>query len=137
LRVIKSNTLRYQAFYKSLPYLNNYKNKDLNLELPGRYSVSNKKSDKTQLYFSFLLSLQEKTKKLNDIESIFSAFENAVKRIISCKELNIYLFDKAQLSLVPVVNKSPDFTTDFINKAYKEGAIKYCKIKLYNLPPYF
>jgi len=125
LRVIKNNTLRYQAFYKSLPCLPDNKVRERNPGFTNSYFEFNENLNKIQLYFSLLLSLQNKVKELPDSQSILTAFENVVKKIISFKELNIFLFDNAQLTLIPVVKKNPDFTTDFINKAYKEGVLDW------------
>jgi len=125
LRVIKNNTLRYQAFYKSLPCLPDNKVRERNPGFTNSYFEFNENLNKIQLYFSLLLSLQNKVKESPNSQSILTAFENVVKKIISFKELNIFLFDNAQLTLIPVVKKNPDFTTDFINKAYKEGVLDW------------
>jgi len=125
LRVIKNNTLKYQAFYKSIPYLQHKNSNGKNLKLIENNNVFDNSLNKLQLYFDELLSLQNRIKKLSDVQSVLSAFENVLNKIIPFNEVNIFLFDDPRLTLVPIVSKRDSKSIEFINKFYKEGILDW------------
>jgi K+-sensing histidine kinase KdpD len=143
LRVIKQNTLRYESFYKSLPYLNGTKTADKSAGLieSGYGSSMTSQLNKLKSLFENLFSFQQKINDFEDIKSISLELEDAVKRIIPCKEANLFLFDDDRFC--PLNASASEYSINFINNIHKEGIIDWVfesknpqiipDLKLYNI----
>ncbi len=89
MRVIKQNTLRYEAFYKSLPYLTGAGNVDKNIGLnssglPVDNTPITLQLNKFKTLFENLFSFQGRINDFEDMDfqGITMELEDAVKRII-------------------------------------------------------
>ena len=131
MRVIKQNTLRYEAFYKSLPYLTGTGNTDRNFGLStgSRSPVDNApvtvQLKKFKTLFENLFSFQGRINDFedSDIQGMSAELEDAVKRIIPCRDVSIFLFEDSKL--FPLINSVPEYSVNFINNAYKEGILDW------------
>ena len=131
MRVIKQNTLRYEAFYKSLPYLTGNGNADNNngLNNGNRSPVDNipltSQLNKYKTLFENLFSFQGRISDFenSDIQGMAMELEDAVKRIIPCRDVNIFLFEDSKLA--PLSSSVPEYSVNFINNAYKEGILDW------------
>jgi len=149
LRVIKHNTLRYESFYKSLPYLTGTdgSGKGIGLNSTGRQYFDNtpitSQLNKLKTLFDNLFSFQKKINEFDDsdIAGITFELEDAVKRIISCRDISIFIFEDSKI--VPLSKSAPEYSVNFINNAYKEGILDWVfedtnpkvipDLKLYNI----
>jgi K+-sensing histidine kinase KdpD len=149
LRVIKHNTLRYESFYKSLPYLTGTdgSGKGIGLNNAGRQYPDNtpitSQLNKLKTLFDNLFSFQKKINDFDDsdISGITFELEDAVKRIIPCRDINIFLLEDSKI--VPLSKSAPEYSVNFINNAYKEGILDWVfedinpkvipDLKLYNI----
>ena len=149
MRVIKHNTLRYESFYKSLPYLTGTidSGKGIGLNSAGRQYFNTapitSQLNKLKVLFDNLFSFQKKIIDFDDsdISGITFELEDAVKRIIPCRDISIFLFEDSKI--VPLSKSAPEYSVNFINNAYKEGILDWVfedinpkvipDLKLYNI----
>jgi transcriptional regulator with GAF, ATPase, and Fis domain len=124
LRVIKNNTLRYQSFYKSLPFVSS-SGSDRGLTLPTTFNFQKSESNNNYEHFEELFSLQKKIKEIKSAEEVLSEFENSVKQVISCEEVNLFLFDDTQSALAPAVKGKSPYSISFVTSALKEGILDW------------
>ncbi len=149
MRVIKHNTLRYESFYKSLPYLSG------SIDSGNSYSLLNSSRqlaesiplttqlNKLKTLFENLLSFQKRIFEFDNsnISGIAFEIEDAVKRIIPSKDINIFIFEDSRI--VPLTESTPEYSINFMNNAYKEGILDWVfedanpkvipDLKLYNI----
>ncbi|MGA7723519.1 MAG: histidine kinase dimerization/phospho-acceptor domain-containing protein [Ignavibacteriaceae bacterium] len=123
MRVIKPNTLTYESFNKSLPYLTKSNGpggsqRFINLDLGKEEDKSINKSLK--LILEFKVSIAKS--KTND--QIFSLFEDTVKRILNIKELNIFIPDYESNLLISVFPALSERMSFFINKLFENKILK-------------
>ena len=131
MRVIKQNTLRYEAFYKSLPYLTGTGNADKNISLNygNRLSADNAPvTVQLNKYKALLENLSAFQRRINDftdsdIQGMIVESEDAVKRIIHCRDVNLFHFDDSKF--VSLSKSVPQYSVDFINNAYKDGILDW------------
>ena len=149
MRVIKHNTLRYESFYKSLPYLTGTdgSGKGIGLNDNIRPHLDNSpltsQLNKHKVLFENLFSFQKKINDFDnsDIPGITSELEDAVKRIVPSRDVSIFLFEDSKI--VPLDNSVPEYSVSFINNAYKKGILDWVfedvnpkvipDLKLYNI----
>lgn len=150
MRVIKHNTLRYESFYKSLPYVNGTNNYSQAIGLMNsiRQPMENNlpvtsQLNKLKALFENFFSFQKRISDFDNscIDEITLELEDAVKRIIPCKDVNIFLLEDSKI--VPLTETAPEYTINFINNAYKEGILDWVfedvspkvipDLKLYNI----
>ncbi len=124
MRVIKSNTRRYEAFHKTLPSMTKT-GASAGLELLTDNYVEGIDDYKDKGY-NASIKILEFGKKLKKSSSITSAEENyrpILKEFFNCKESNIFLFNEDRTSLNAV---SPDVSLRskyFINKLLTDGTL--------------
>ncbi len=141
MRVIKQNTLSYEAFHKSLPNMTRTGTTGGGLKLihynPGfdKNSNQNKYNKLTKLIYSF----NEKIKNINDLVQIVGEFKSTLKNIIEVKEADILLFDEQQKSLKGFHNKVSSNSKQILGKSatfeilaeiFKNGGVKIISEKI-------
>ena len=149
MRVIKQNTLRYEAFYKSLPYLTGTGKADKNYglnhgnHLPADHTPITAQLNKYKTLFENLYSFQGRINNFEDFDTLGMTIEleDAIKRIIPCRDVNIFLFEDS--NLFPLNNSVPEYSVNFIKNAYKDGILDWVfedlnpkvipDLKLYNI----
>jgi signal transduction histidine kinase len=143
LRVIKQNTLRYESFYKLLPYLNSAKEGGR----PGYYPESEfvnpafLQLNKLKELFEIIYSFQRQINEITDTHNIIQELENSVKKIIPCREINIYIAEDSKL--LPLNDAGSEYSVNFINEANRKGILDWVfhdrtpkiipDLKLYNV----
>lgn len=131
MRVIKQNTLRYEAFYKSLPYLTGTGDSDKNISLNygSRLSADNTpvttQLNKYKTLFENLSAFQGRINNFeeSDVQGMIMELEDAVKRIIPCRDVNLFHIEDSKF--VSVSKSAPEYSVNFINNAYKEGILDW------------
>ncbi len=149
MRVIKQNTLRYEAFYKSLPYLTGTSRADKNYglnngkRLPLEHTPITTQLNKYKTLFEDLFSFQGRVNDFEDSDTrgMTIELEDAVKKIIPSRDISVFLFEDSKL--IPLSNSVPEYSVKFINNAYKDGILDWVfedlspkvipDLKLYNI----
>ena len=124
MRIIKSNTVAFESFHKSLPSLtktgtliggersSGYKNyKELN---QGR-------SDKL---LNYLLVFEKQIKNSKNFQHVLNEFDSFLKKFLSFKETNICLFDDGKVRLIPVPQNTSARSKYFLNKSAGNGTLE-------------
>ncbi len=149
MRVIKHNTLRYESFYKSLPYLsgsidsgNSYSLLN-NSRRPAESIPLSTQLNKLKTLFDNLYSFQNRIFEFDNanLSGISFEVEDAVKRIIPSKDINIFILEDSRI--VPLTESTPEYSINFMNNAHKEGILDWIfedtnpkvipDLKLYNI----
>ncbi len=149
MRVIKHNTLKYESFYKSLPYLSG------SIDSGNPYSLLNTSRqpaesiplttqlNKLKTLLDNLFSFQKRIFEFDNsnLSGIAFEIEDAVKRIIPSKDINIFIFEDSRI--VPLTESTPEYSINFMNNAHKEGIFDWVfedanpkvipDLKLYNI----
>jgi hypothetical protein len=123
LRIIKSNTVSYEAFNQSLPYLTK------TVKAHGDATFVDLKEEKEKFlnkYFAILQSLlafEKYVKSSKDFQQAASYFGVLLKNILSFKEANIFLFDEHKTNLIPLSSAVSEHMKHFVNRAYAENKL--------------
>ncbi len=120
-----------KLFISHIPYLNGIGNADKNIglnnnnRLPAENTPITAQLNKFKTLFENLFSFQERINDFEetDIPGITMELEDAVKRIIPCRDVNIFIFEDSRLT--PIGKSVPEYSINFINNAYKEGILDW------------
>jgi signal transduction histidine kinase len=122
LRVIKQNTLTYESFHKSLPYLTkstgpggSFRFTNLDAETEDEKPIINK--------LKLILGLKESIAKSKTNDQVFALFEELLKRILNIKELNIFFQDDENKLLVPFSPVVSERMSSFMNIQFEKGIL--------------
>ena len=101
MRVIKQNTVTYESFHKSLPYLTKSNgpgnsHRFINLDLETKEDKSLVKN------LSLVLEFKDNIAKSRTNDQIFVLFEELLKHIINIGEVNIFFHDYDGKLLAPL-----------------------------------
>lgn len=120
MRVIKGNTARYEAFYKSIPAMHkDGKNSYKSLESNTTETAGNNDVLTEVLKFTSLLNSADSIEKINLLVGDF------IKPQINFIEADFFLFENNNTILVSKAGASSEETTVFLNNAYKEGIVDW------------
>ncbi len=123
MRVIKQNTLTYESFHKSLPFLTKSSG-------PGglcRFINSALESEEDKPFLKslkFILDFKDSVAKSRTNAQIFILFKELLKNILNISELNIFFPDYDRKRLASIFQVLPDRLSLFINKSFKQGILK-------------
>lgn len=126
MRLIKENTLQYEPFSKTLQYFT----KGGDTEEYKRITIETHQS-KTNLFEKYnyiiqnLFSFQKLVSELKTPEDIHNLFSQYVRRIITSKEADLFLFDETKRNLMPVNPKVSSMQNALVNKAFKNGILDW------------
>lgn len=126
MRLIKENTLKYEPFANTLQYFT----KGGNTEEYKRISFETHQS-KTNLFEKYnyliqnLFSFQKSVAELKTPQEIHDLFSQYVKRIVTSKEVDLFLFDDTKRNLVAVNPNVSSLQNNLVNKAYKNGILDW------------
>ena len=128
MRVVKSNTVDYQPFYKTLQNLadeedNGYSALSLVSYKKDNAGNNNSLLEKYSHLFQTIITFEKSCDKLETPSVILDELSLSLKRIIPVKESNLYLFDSTFNKLNPVGNTKEYEITSVINHFYKEGVL--------------
>ena len=140
MRVIKDNTMQYQAFHESLPFLVKTQKSSGHLHLVQSNSVD-RYNDNAETEVDYLEKLVLFGKDINNAETdlqLIEMYQSFLIGIISFEEANIFLYDDAQLNLIPLRKNYSGKSKEFINKANQDGVLDwiYENNKLSIIPDY-
>lgn len=127
MRLIKENTVKYQPFSKTLQYYTRSTGSNGDLKLINFDSFNNKPalSEKYNLFVQNLYDFHNEIYGLKDAQEIHSKFVELVKKIITTKEADLFFFDEAKRSLIPVNSKISNAQNNLVNKALKNGLLDW------------
>lgn len=123
MRVIKQNTLTYESFHKSLPYLTKSTGPG------GSFRFINMDTETEEDRFiikklKLILELKESIAKSKTNDQVFTLFEELLKRIINIRELNIFFQDDDNKLLIPFSSVVSKGMSSFINTQFEKGILK-------------
>lgn len=127
MRIIKSNTQKYNSFYTTLPSVKRIAAKNnvsivSNSEVKYEYkenSVDSKNMMKSLFHF------EQKIKDNGNISNILDLAYKFLKSFVELKDINVFFFDKDKLNLVSVDSNAGAKADVFINNALKNGIIDW------------
>lgn len=126
MRLIKENTVRYESFAKSLQYFTKAPGAgDLRLI---NFDFQQKRGDQLEKYNYFtqnLFSFQKKVTELQTAVEIHDLFIQFVKKIISAKEVDLFLYDESKTNLIAVNANVSTAQNNLVNKAQKNGILDW------------
>ncbi|PKL83980.1 MAG: hypothetical protein CVV24_02380 [Ignavibacteriae bacterium HGW-Ignavibacteriae-3] len=127
MRLIKENTSEFESFHKSLQYFTKKSKAQGDLKL---ISFENHKNNFDQLEkYSFfaqnLYSFQKKIQSVESVRELNSIFQDFVTRILSSKEVEIFLFNDSRSNLIPLNTSATQQHMHVVNKAYKDGILDW------------
>ncbi len=120
MRIIKSNTVSYEAFHKSLPYLTKSVKGNGGSSLVDLNEEKEKFSKKYHAILQSIIAFEKHVKNSKDFQSAASYFGVLLKGILTFKEANIFLFDEEKKTLRPLSVSASERSVYFINRAYAE-----------------
>jgi len=123
LRVIKQNTVAYESFHKSLPYLTK-SNRPGGL---GGFIDSDLESEENSFIrknLNIILEFKNSLAKSRTNDQIFILFEDLLKRIINFGEFNIFIPDYEKKILVTVLPALSERMSFFIKKLFENEILK-------------
>ncbi len=129
MRVVKSNTVEYEPFYKTLQNIADEDDQGysaLSLVSYKRENTGNNNNSLLEKYshlFQTILSFERSCEKLEKPSAILDELTLSLKRIVPVKEANMYLFDSSFNKLNPIGNTKEYDITSVINHYYKEGVL--------------
>ncbi len=125
MRIIKSNTLRYEAFHKTLPSIQKagttaavFGDRQFvgEEELPG---VAGKGYDVLIKILSFIKNIRN----ISDRISLVDNLRDILTNLLNSKESNIFLFNEEQSSFEPISPNVSSRAKYFINNAFNSGTL--------------
>ncbi len=126
MRLIKENTLKYEPFSKTLQYFtkggDTEEYKKISIET---YQNKSNLFEKYNYIFQHLYNFQRSVKDLKTPEEIHELLCQYVKRIISSKEVDLFLFDDTKRKLVAVNPKVSIMQNNLVSKALKNGILDW------------
>ncbi len=127
MRVIKDNTVEYERFHNSLKYISRIQHPadEVKIFSPAGKKRSGEEEDRFTYFFKYIYLLQNKMNDTVSLSEISDALLDAVRRIISAKEAEFFLFDEHKLNLNPVFNKENKNTSEFINNIHREEILDW------------
>lgn len=123
MKVIKKNTLAYESFHKSLPYLTKAvsaggSQRFINLEA-NEFGEERKYSK----IFKQVLEFEKRAKELQTVEQLFRQFEILLKCFIPVKEINLFSFDDKLKTFPSLTQNISERCRYFINSVASKGII--------------
>ncbi|MCL5030688.1 MAG: hypothetical protein M1480_16875 [Bacteroidetes bacterium] len=123
MKVIKQNTLAYESFHKSLPYLTKTvsaggSQRFINLET--KELVGERKYSKI---FKQILEFEKRAKELQTVEQVFRQFEILLKCFIPVKEINLFSFDDKLKTFSSLTQNISERCRYFTNSIISKGII--------------
>ncbi len=123
MRIIKSNTVAFESFHKSLPYLTK-SGAMIGGEKHTAYRNSREpNSDQYENILKQLLAFDKQTKNLKDFQQVLTHFDVFLKSFLTFKEANIFLFEAGKLRNIPVSREGAERTKYFVNKTIADGTL--------------
>lgn len=126
MRLIKENTLKYEPFSKSLQYFTKGTD-DGDFKLISFETHQNKTNlfEKYSYLVQNLFSFQKSIAELKTPEEIHDLFSQYIKKIVTSKEVDLFLFDDTKRNLVAVNPKVSAMQYNLVNKAFKNGILDW------------
>jgi signal transduction histidine kinase len=126
LRLIKENTFVFESFYESLQdSLNNKKEACAPLISENENGNPN---TLLQKYAHFIQNISLLEKNINNCETITSitdVFNKSLKRILSVKKSDFFLFDRTKQNFYPAIESPDEDSLIFVNHLNKEGILDW------------
>jgi hypothetical protein len=123
LRVIKQNTVSYESFHKSVPFLTKVKvsgGAGRNVNLVPEPAENNKYTVILKSTFDF----EKNIRKSKTNQQVFTLFEEFLKGIIGIKEANIFFPNYEERVLSSIFPNSSERLLFFINNSFSTGILK-------------
>ncbi len=123
MKVIKKNTLAYESFHKSLPYLTKA------VSVGGSQRFVNLSSDeltddkKYSKIFKQILEFEKRANELQTVDQVFRQFEILLKCFIPVKEVNLFTIDEKQKIFSPINQNISERCRYFTNSIISKGII--------------
>ena len=127
MRVIKSNTVAFESFHKSLPYLTRT-GAVITADKSAGYGYNKSSNDdRYNDVLKKLLEFEKKIKNSKNFQDLINNFDSFLKNFLTFKENNIVLFDGNKVRLIPVSQATSERSKYFINKLIADGTFnKIC-----------
>lgn len=124
MRIIKNNTLRYEAFHKTLPSISRGRLSSAGLalqdgykeEIPGTLNKEYNSSVK-------ILEFARNIKSLNSISAVEESLKLLLNELMGVKETALFFFNENQTSLIPVSPNTSSRSKYFVNNSLMSGAL--------------
>jgi len=125
LRIIKSNTVRYEAFHTMLPSISKSRTASAAVGLlsEGYEDEFANSNNKNSNLFNKIYEFSKNLKNLNDRAILEQNFEQFLKKIISCKESAIFLFNDDQTLLISISSNLSSRIKYFANSQLEAGTL--------------
>lgn len=126
MRLIKENTLKYEPFSKLLQYYTKGTDEgDYKLISFETHQTKNNLFEKYNYLVQNLFNFQKSVAQLKTPEEIHDLFSHYIKRIITSKEVDLFLFDDSKRNLVPINPKISVMQNNLVTKAFKNGILDW------------
>ncbi len=126
MRLIKENTFAFESFYESLQgSLENKKGEFANLISENESANPNTLLQKYAHFIQNISLLEKNINNCDTIASITNIFNTSLKRILSVKKADFFLFDKTKQKFYPTINSADEESLTFINHINKEGILDW------------
>lgn len=127
MRVIKNTAQSYSSFSNSLQHLTRRGDRRANLRLikiDSDVNIEENNGLYNQTFLS-LYQLQQKCNEAVDVRSIMESFRKELKKVISFKNAEFFIYDEKSQSFSSVENDENSKNEDFINNLYSEEIIDW------------
>ncbi len=124
MKVIKQNTLAYESFHKSLPFLtktNSVGGSNRFINLNSNEFIDDKKYSKI---FKQILEFEKRSNELQTAEQVFRQFEILLKCFIPVKEINLFTFDEKFKTFSSLTQNISERTRYFTNSIISKGILE-------------
>ncbi len=124
MRIIKSNTVAFESFHKSLPYLTKTGTLIAGERTTGYKYNKEHNSDKYDKLLDFLLAFEKQVKISQNFQQLLNEFGSFLKKFLTFKETNICLYDDGKVRLIPVSQDTSERSKYFLNKSAGNGTLE-------------
>lgn len=124
MRIIKTNTYKYDPYFLTLPLVKKAAIGSSYLRFVKNGSAEAYEQEKSE-HLDMLFNYQEELNNYNDLNNILLSYFSAVKKLLSYKEIGIFFFTDNRLSLEPINENVSDKSKKFINSIYSEGVLEW------------
>ncbi len=124
MKVIKKNTLAYESFHKSLPYLTKAVGVGGSQRFIDFESSEHSSENKYSKILKQILEFEKRAKELKTVEQVFRQFEILLKCFLVFKEINLFSFDERVEYSSSINSNISERSRFFINTSISKGILK-------------